>query len=289
MLFHIHHTITYRYSQTVVLQPQIVRLRPRSDAMQTLHQFQLQTQPEPFQVSELVELDGNTVLQLTFAQPTEQLTIQVASTVETHRTNPFNYQFEPWALHLPPNYPQELQMQLQPYLQPSSFAPDPGPAQLAQEIYQAVDGQTGPFLAALNQRLYQDCEQMIRAMGEPWPAGLTWRQQRGSCRDLTVLYMAACRSVGLAARFVSGYQEGDPDQTERDLHAWPEVYVPGGGWRGFDPIQGLAVGDRHVALAASAQPRYAAPTPGGLIPLHGHQAAQSEIQATIQLQVSPSP
>jgi len=63
--------------------------------------------------------------------------------------------------------------------------------------------------------------------------------------------MAVCRSVGLAARFVSGYQEGDPDMEERHLHAWPEVYVPGGGWRGYDPTHGLNVADRHIALAAS--------------------------------------
>jgi len=56
--------------------------------------------------------------------------------------------------------------------------------------------------------------------------------------------MEACRALGLAARFVSGYQEGDPNQEERD--AWAEVYLPGAGWRGYDPTNGIAVADRHV-------------------------------------------
>jgi transglutaminase-like putative cysteine protease len=73
--------------------------------------------------------------------------------------------------------------------------------------------------------------------------------------------MDACRSVGLAARFVSGYQQGAPD-LEHDLHAWAEVYLPWAGWRGYDPTQGLAVADQHIALAASARPEQAAPIVG---------------------------
>jgi transglutaminase-like putative cysteine protease len=46
------------------------------------------------------------------------------------------------------------------------------------------------------------------------------------------------------------------------MHAWAEVYVPGGGWRGYDPTHGLAIADRHIAVAASAQPALAAPVSG---------------------------
>jgi transglutaminase-like putative cysteine protease len=84
----------------------------------------------------------------------------------------------------------------------------------------------------------------------------------GACRDLTVCAMAVCRAVGLPARFVSGYQEGDPMFEERDLHAWFEVWLPGGGWRGYDPTHGLAVADRHVALAVAPEPEGAAPVVG---------------------------
>nr|WP_281353955.1 transglutaminase family protein [Solidesulfovibrio aerotolerans] len=83
-----------------------------------------------------------------------------------------------------------------------------------------------------------------------------------SCRDLAVFYITACRHVGIPARFASGYHEGDPDSTERDLHAWAELLLPGGGWRGFDPSLGLAVADRHVVVAAAPHPDDASPVSG---------------------------
>lgn len=75
--------------------------------------------------------------------------------------------------------------------------------------------------------------------------------------------MAACRGMGLATRFVSGYEAGDPSQ-EQMLHAWAEVYLPGAGWRGYDPTMGLVVCDRHVAIAASAWPQQTQPISGSL-------------------------
>lgn len=75
--------------------------------------------------------------------------------------------------------------------------------------------------------------------------------------------MAACRGMGLATRFVSGYEAGDPDH-DQTLHAWVEVYLPGAGWRGYDPTMGLVVCDRHVALVTSAWPQHTTPIAGGL-------------------------
>jgi transglutaminase-like putative cysteine protease len=78
-----------------------------------------------------------------------------------------------------------------------------------------------------------------------------------------MLYVAACRSLGLAARFVSGYSmHHPPEVTEHELHAWAEVYLPGAGWRGYDPSLGLAVADGHLVLAAAPDHRLAAAVNG---------------------------
>ncbi len=260
MLYHIVHTTTYNYSRTVDLEPHTVRLRSRSGGCQILRNFSIQVIPEPAGMSEMLDAEGNSTIKLWFQQMTDCLKIEVNSKVETRCTNPFNYILEPWAIDLPiTDYPAPVLAHLQPYL---PLCSDPAIVQLAQESWQAANGSTVGFLGELNQRIYQNCKYIIRETGDPFPAGITWNQKLGSCRDTAVIFIEACRIFGLAARFVSGYQEGDSDQSERHLHAWAEVYLPGAGWRGYDPTQGLAVGDRHIVLAASAIPRNAAPISG---------------------------
>jgi transglutaminase-like putative cysteine protease len=170
-------------------------------------------------------------------------------------------------MKLPIDYPSSLLTQLQPYLKSYGFTTNPVAVQLAQEIADEVKGNTLSFLNTLNERIYQDCEHIVRETGEAWQAELTWNAKRGSCRDFAVLFMEVCRAMGLATRFVSGYQEGDLDQDERHLHAWVEVYLPGGGWRGYDPTHGLAIADRHIALVASPVPSYASPIVGAITPV----------------------
>ena len=187
--------------------------------------------------------------------------------METKQSNPFDYLLESWAFSLPLDYPSSLLAQLHPYLQGGGALLEPEAWTLAQDLLLEVHHNTVAFLSALTQHLYQNCQYLTREQGDPWPAGVTWRRRQGSCRDLVVLWMEACRAVGLAARFVSGYEEGVPDQDERHLHAWAEVYLPGAGWRGYDPTHGLAVSDRHVALAASAYPSYTAPVVGQVSPV----------------------
>ena len=287
MRYHISHTTTYTYNQPVFLKPHLLRLRPHCNGWQKLHNFSLEIDPEPVGISEIVDLDGNNFSKIWFKQPTETLRIKANSELEVYETNPFNYLLEPWALKLPFDYPSSLLTQLQPYLKSYSFIPDAVALQLAQEIAQEVKGETISFLLNLNQLLYEKCEYIIREEGEPWPAGVTWKNQKASCRDAAVLFMEVCRAIGLAARFVSGYQEGDIEQDDRHLHAWVEVYLPGGGWRGYDPTHGLAVAEGYVVLAASAIPSQTAPVLGNVTPvqsvLETGKAVESQMEAHISI------
>ncbi|MBU6229624.1 MAG: transglutaminase family protein [Cyanobacteria bacterium REEB459] len=267
MRYQICHRTHYGYQESVTLQTHTLRLRPRSDAGQQVINFDLKVDPVPQRQIELVEIDGNQTLRLWFDQvATRHLTIEAVSEVITYRSNPFDYLAEPWAVHLPIDYPLALAASLQPYLQAShKMAVSPQIIDLAEEILHGVEGNVGFFLTTLNQRIYQSCQYGTRTTGQPWPPGITWAKKSGSCRDFAVLFIAVCRAVGLAARFVSGYEEGDSRIAERDLHAWAEVYIPGGGWRGFDPTHGLAVSNRHIALVASPFPKDTAPVQGSTV------------------------
>lgn len=286
MQYQITHRTHYHYSQPVQLGSQQLRLTPRSDGSQQLLQFSLQVTPQPQQRSDCLDAEGNHVIQLRFdSQPVEQLTIESASQVQTTRSNPFDYMAEPWAIQLPFDYPSALRRSLQPYFRnadSSSLAPSPSVTDWAQTILHQQQNNASYFITELNQTINRRSEYRMRATGAPQPAGVTLNQNIGSCRDFAVLFVEACRAVGLAARFVSGYQTGELDLGHRQLHAWAEVYLPGGGWRGFDPTLGLAVADNHVAIAAAAEPVQAAPVLGQL-----HQALGAQTQLDHHIEIEP--
>ncbi len=120
-----------------------------------------------------------------------------------------------------------------------------------------------------------------REYGEASTAEETLDSEVVACRDVAVLFMEPCRQLGIGARFVSGHQEGDPQAGERELHAWADVYLPGGGWRGYDPTLGLAVADRHVALAVSAFPKNAAPVTGSYRGTGATSTLETEISIAV--------
>jgi len=278
MRYRIHHQLVYTYPEPVQLSPQILRLHPRCDCTQTVQTWQLTLDPPPLRRYHNIALDGSTEVQVIYNQAISHWRIGMQTEVVTHRQNPFDFLLAPWAVNLPIDYPQRLAQELRPYWE---VPPDPVATTLAQELVMATDGQVLAFLSELNQTLYRECTHFIRPAGAPLPAGITWQQRRGACRDLTVLFMAVCRAVGLAARFVSGYHEGDPDWQHRHLHAWAEVYLPGGGWRGYDPTHGLAVNDRYVALTARPQPQDTLPVTGYILTpgVNSHLEYEIKIQA----------
>ncbi len=272
-VYTITHEIEYIYDRAVAFAPHELRLRPRSDVFQSTLDFNLTIDPQPQQIAESLDLNGNNLHLAWFDhRPSAKLNIRAQATVSTHLTNPFNYLLAPWATNLPIDYPRSLDRQLQPYLTGYlADSIDPIAAELAGEIWQAVDGNTVAFLSQLNRQIYQNCDYAHRDTGAALPPGVVWQNRAGSCRDLVVLFIEVCRAVGLAGRFVSGYEAGAETDVgvasrneNRHLHAWAEIYLPGGGWRGYDPTHGLLVAQNHIALVASPFPAQTTPVEGKL-------------------------
>jgi transglutaminase-like putative cysteine protease len=132
----------------------------------------------------------------------------------------------------------------------------------------------------LNRNLSDGFQHIVRDDGPPLDPEVTLRERTGSCRDVAVLFCAACRAAGIPARFVSGYEREAAFQEPANMHAWAEVYLAGGGWRGYDPSAGLAVSTSHVAVAAAADPRLAAPITGTY---RGEAKARMEFQIAMQV------
>lgn len=265
MRFHIHHTLHYTYERPVFLEPMTVRLTPRQDPSQRLLEHALAVCEPASGSSRILEPDGNEAAVFWFNELREELILEVESVVETLRDNPFDWIVtHPEAMRLPVSYPTHEAASLVPAL---SMAPVAGPsgvvASWAAELATRVNHSATDFLLALTDEIHTTFHHIGRPDGDPLTPEDTLTSRTGACRDTAMLFLAACRGQGLAARFVSGYSmHHPPEVTEHELHAWAEVYLPGGGWRGYDPSLGLAVADGHVALAASPDHPLAAPVSG---------------------------
>jgi transglutaminase-like putative cysteine protease len=262
MFFHIRHRLTYTYGRPVFLEPTTLRLTPRHDASQRLLRQRLEILPTPSGMTPVLEPDGTWATVAWFADTHPDLTIAMEAVVQTLRDNPFDWIItDPSVRTLPASYSPELAHSLLPCL--ASGASEPSVAAWAQALAREVEGDTPAFLMHLADRIHHDFAHIGRLDGDPFSPAQTLQERRGACRDTAMLYIAACRALGLAARFVSGYSmHHPPEVSEHELHAWAEVYLPGGGWRGYDPSLGLAVADGHVALAATPDHRLAAPVSG---------------------------
>lgn len=257
MRFTVSHETLYRYSVPVGLAPHVLRLNPRLDGG-WLYSRGLVVEPDPIAWCELVDAHGNAVTQVDFAGQSRLLRIDSRFELETRPPA-----LLPWAPGLPSlPWPQVAGDGLDAY----RFLPQPEPAAAA--FAHALAGEVGyaalPFLEHLSRTLYTRMDRHIRFEGAAQSAAHTLATWRGACRDITVLFLAACRSLGLAGRFVSGYQaEADTPDGQRHLHAWPEVFLPGLGWRGWDPTHGIPVGEGHVALCAAPEQEATMPVDGG--------------------------
>lgn len=261
MFFKIEHAISLKYTGPVFIEPFTVRLQPHSDCRQKLQDFSLTIDPPPQGKSESVDTDGNSSLCVWSLGMCDSMTIRAVSRVETLQSNPYNFILtEDDSLKLPVRYSKDLEKSLDPYLEREYSGADVNT--FTKQILDESGANTVTFLNALNDHLCGKFEKTFRAEGDPMHPVELLKAGGGSCRDFAVLFMDSCRSLGLAARFTSGYFAGDFEDDQRHLHAWPEIYLPGGGWRGFDPVHGLAVADRHISVASAANPRLAAPTTG---------------------------
>jgi transglutaminase-like putative cysteine protease len=279
MRFSVQHVTQYRYSQPVRLHPHQLRFRPRDDGAQRVIEHRLEISPTPQGRNEHIDLEGNRVTQVWFGADTDHLEIRLEMRVETLRGNPFDFVLAPEASRLPIDHAHDASC-AGVYL--ARIEMDDAVTAYAAELSLAVNREPLRFLDTLSHRLYGDFNHIHRDTGHPQSPAETLQSRQGACRDLAVLFVDCCRAEGLAARFASGYQRGNLQSERRHLHAWPEVYLPGAGWRGFDPTHGTAVADTHVTVAAAAHPKDTMPVIGAFT----GQGVTSTIEYDVQIDVA---
>ncbi|QVV67201.1 transglutaminase family protein [Synechococcus sp. LA31] len=248
------HRFDYRYSKPVLLGPHRFCLRPRPHGFQRLIDYSLEISPDPSQLYELMAAGGDTITRARFLGESDHLTVVATSEVETFTPPLLEACLDEQMAQLPVQIGKlnpDLLSNLQGWLPNGQH--DAAAVDLAQEALMGSDGRSLNFLQQLVEVIQDRVKYTQRHVGPAWPAGRTLKERVGSCRDLAMLMIECCRSVGLPARFVSGYHLVEPKPERYDLHAWAEVYLQGAGWRGFDPSGQGAVNDRYLPVATSSR------------------------------------
>jgi transglutaminase-like putative cysteine protease len=248
------HRFDYRYSEPVLLGPHRFCLRPRPHGFQRLIDFQLQVSPDPSQLYDLLAAGGDTITRARFLGETDHFSVVATSEVETLIPPLIEACLDEDMARLPVAIGKlnpDLLSNLQGWLPNGQH--DAAAVDLAQEALMGSDQRSLTFLQQLIEMIQDRVKYTQRHVGPAWPAGRTLKERVGSCRDLAMLMIECCRSVGLPARFVSGYHLVEPKPKRYDLHAWAEVYLQGAGWRGFDPSGQGAVDDRYIPVATSSK------------------------------------
>jgi transglutaminase-like putative cysteine protease len=261
----IKHITTYRYKQPVGFGEHRMMLRPRDGHDQAVIDARIVITPTPTSIRRTQDAFGNHVDVAHFADRAKKLRFE--STVrldhshadfrdldieESARTYPFVYSAEelPDLVHLIERKSFDLDCQVARWAR--SFLRKERPTNTHELLIDLTQGIRRTFKYARRHEKGVQTPAQTLALG------------RGSCRDLAMLMIDAARSLGMAARFVSGYLHipGERHRGGGHTHAWAQVYLPGPGWVDFDPASGI-VGNRDlVRVAVVRDPRQA-------IPLHG--------------------
>ena len=276
----IRHRTSYTFDAPVFLEPHVIRLRPRADGAIRLVDFVLDISPEPVVRTDNLDPEGNVITRAWFEGQWARLTLRTRAVVDTLVDNPFRFLVSEPDRPLPYAYAPDFCERLALYRRPPDAA-HPAVRELAHAAATESERDPARFPLALAQRIRAEFVRETRPEGPPLAPEATIAAGRGACRDLAVLFVACCQTMGLAARFASGYAHSEK-ATATELHAWGEVFLRGGGWRGYDPSQGLAVADRHVTVAAAADPRDAAPVSGTF----RGDGVTATLAAEIELEVS---
>jgi transglutaminase-like putative cysteine protease len=257
--YRIEHATRYHHGGTVSVSQHVGCLTPRTLPTQTVREWRLRVDPDPADRSERVDYFGNVVTQLAILKPYQRLEVIATSLVDVRAAGgtPAPGLSPPWeqvrdAARFVPGAPLGPATE---FRYPSPFV-QPGDALAAYAF--ASFSPSRPLLDAaidLMHRIHADFTFDAGVTSITTPISRVLLERRGVCQDFAHLLIGCLRSVGVPARYVSGYILTDPPPGSPRLlgvdasHAWVSAWCPANGWVDLDPTNAMIPSLRHVTVA----------------------------------------
>jgi len=280
VIYRITHRTRYVYNAPVTFCHNEVRLLPREVPNQVRRAARLMVDPSPTVLRERTDFLGNRVAYFAVQQPHDELTVTASSEVEVHPVEPPNPEASsPWETvreALAVRTDSET-LEARQYVFDSPLVS----VSAALRDYAAPSFPEGrPVLAgakSLMERIFREFEFVPGFTSVATPLSHVLKHRRGVCQDFAHVAVGALRSLGLAARYVSGYLETLPPPGQQKLqgadvsHAWYSVWSPEAGWTDFDPTNDILPRDRHVTTAWGRDYQDVTPVKGVVFSGGGHK------------------
>jgi len=259
------HTTTYLYREPVSICHTQVRLAPRENRNQQVLEHSLTVFPIPDRMFGNKDYFGNNVLYFSIHEPHEMLTIASESIIAMEEHQPIEPSWTPpWEQALAEKWRHEERHGLKAY----EFAFESPRIPLGPEFADYARPSftpDRPLLEAcldLGHRIHTDFHYDPKATTVVTPVAEVLKNRRGVCQDFAHLAITCLRSLGFAARYVSGYLKSEELVGSQASHAWLAVFCPGFGWLGFDPTNDQVANGDHITLAYGRDYSDVAPVKG---------------------------
>ncbi len=266
MKIRIQHRTTYNYSEPVSFGQHKIMIRPREGHDVHIESSILEISPA-HTIRWMRDVNGNSLAKIDFTETASQLSFYSELLLNQYDSNPLDFLMDEGAVTYPFVYDAESLPELTAFM---TIIYPKDSARLREWLTQFWKPgeriETISLLQKLNTSINRTFRYQRRDEAGVQTPGETLQKNSGSCRDFATLFLESCRCWGLAARFVSGYMQCEATEAGgASTHAWAEVYLPGAGWKGFDPTSGIMTGSQHVTAAVSRDPENAAPIAGSFI------------------------